>query len=85
MRMLYRPLVRLPASGGRPEPPAAPGGDRTAQTRLSHAPRRSMFVALEPSKQLSTAALKAPDTAGNGRGAAQLHAGLRGLRDYVVL
>ena len=40
-----------------------------------------MFVALEPSKQLSTAALKASDTAGNGRGADQLHAGLRGLRD----
>ena len=30
MSMLYRPLVRRPASGGRPEPPAAPGGDRTA-------------------------------------------------------
>ena len=40
-----------------------------------------MFVALEPSKQLSTAALKAPDTAGNGRGAVQLHAELRGLGD----
>ena len=48
MSMLYRPLVRLLASRGRPEPPGAPLCEAPARARNTRLLERSKATALAP-------------------------------------